>query len=50
MQPVKVYCVIKEPMVNPDILILTALLLLITCLVLMPPGPGTPLRDQINNR
>ncbi len=32
------------PMIDPDALILIALLVVVVVALLMPPGPGTPLR------
>ncbi len=32
---------------DPDALILIALLLVVVCAILMPPGPGSPLRAPV---
>jgi hypothetical protein len=37
-------------MIDPDILMLTALLLLLLIALSIPPGPGTPLRSPVPHR
>jgi len=37
-------------MLDPDCLTLAILLLVVLVALLMPPGPGTPLRQPVENR
>jgi hypothetical protein len=37
-------------MIDPDLMILTILLVLVIAVILTPPGPGTPLRCPVPNR
>jgi hypothetical protein len=39
---------IARPMTNYDLLVLLFILTAVIALLLMPPGPGTPLRKRIN--
>ena len=37
-------------MIDPDALLLIALLLMLVAVLLIPPGPGTPLRSPAASR
>ena len=37
-------------MIDPDLLILAILLLVVLVALLIPPGPGTPLRSPVGSR
>jgi hypothetical protein len=38
---------IYSPMIDPDVLLMVFFLTLVIALLLMPPGPGTPLKCPI---
>ncbi len=39
-----------SPMIDPDVLFLLVLLVVVVLALLMPPGPGTPLRSPAGAR
>ena len=40
----------RSPMIDSDALTLIALLLVVVAALLIPPGPGTPLRSPVTSR
>jgi hypothetical protein len=39
-----------RPMIDPDVIILVLFLALVMIVLLVPPGPGTPLRSPVPTR
>jgi hypothetical protein len=42
--------VLRETMIDPDVLMLICLLLVLVTALLIPPGPGTPLRSPVASK